>query len=135
MRQAPGQARTEISHGPAGGKRSDKNTGGGAEEADGHPPLARFLTTKVAALALVICTTAGIVLAATVGSGGLHGSGSARGPGPGRALTAGQAGIPGARLPAHGCCHPGGRSPWAPPGQGLHIPRPPFGGRGHELAR
>ena len=44
------------------------------------PPLARFLTTKVAALALVICTTGGIALAATVGSGGPHGSGSAKRP-------------------------------------------------------
>ena len=37
------------------------------------PPLARFLTTKVAALALIICTTGGIALAATVGSGGPRG--------------------------------------------------------------
>ncbi len=37
--------------------------------------LAKFLTTKIAALALAICTTGGIALAATVGS--LHGSGSA----------------------------------------------------------
>src|SRR5436305_3499657 len=44
------------------------------------PPLARFLTTKIAALALVICTTGGIALAATVGSGSPHGSGPAKEP-------------------------------------------------------
>ena len=44
------------------------------------PPPARFLTTKVAALALVICTTGGIALAATVVSGSPHGSGSAERP-------------------------------------------------------
>src|SRR6266705_64843 len=45
------------------------------------PPLARLLTTKIAALALVICTTGGIALAATMSGGGdPHGSGSASGP-------------------------------------------------------
>ena len=41
------------------------------------PPLARFRTTKIAALALVICTRGGIALAATMGNGGPHGSGPA----------------------------------------------------------
>src|SRR5690349_19730895 len=44
------------------------------------PPLARFLTTKVAAIALVICTTGGIALAATVGGGSPQGPVPAKGP-------------------------------------------------------
>jgi hypothetical protein len=47
------------------------------------PPLARLLTTKIAALALVLCTTGGIALAATMTGSSPHRSGPA--PGPARA--------------------------------------------------
>jgi hypothetical protein len=47
------------------------------------PPLARLRTTKIAALALVLCATGGIALAATMSGGSPFGSGPA--PGPGRA--------------------------------------------------
>src|SRR6266705_3601571 len=70
------------------------------------PPLARFLTTKIAALALVICTTGGIALAATMGGGGgPRGSGSAADPAPAAGIrparhAAGQLSGQGTRRPA-----------------------------------
>src|SRR6266704_6030646 len=83
------------------------------------PPLARFLTTKIAALALVICTTGGIALAATMGGGGgPRGSGSAAGP-----ARAGEGADPapaaGIRPARHAAGHVSGRGTRRPAGAHL----------------
>ena len=72
-------------------------------------PLAKFLTTKIAALALAITTTGGIALAATVGS--LHPGAHVRTGTSSQAPTAGKAGAAG-----HASGHVAAKTPAAKTG-------------------